>query len=281
MTDADVVLGYIEHHNRPETEALLLESNLIKRLKPRYNVSYRDDKSFPNILLREDHPFPQLLKHRGARTTKGVYFGPFASAGAVVRRKVSPTQPRSSSQNSVRSNFAYLSKRWANDLTAADRAGWIALAVANPRTDVFGNTIVLTGLQLYQACNRALASIGQAYIDAPPATLSAETPGALTVVADTAGPTLTVEPATFNTAADGWVILAGPQQNPGRKFIGSALRQVKNGVTVLAAAQTFLTEYVAKFGSLIAARAIPVGMVYINKTTGALGIATTTIEVVA
>ncbi|HEX3810636.1 MAG TPA: excinuclease ABC subunit UvrC [Rhizomicrobium sp.] len=68
-----------------ETEALLLESNLIKRLKPRYNVSYRDDKSFPNILVREDHPFPQLLKHRGAKSTKGKYFGPFASAGAVSR----------------------------------------------------------------------------------------------------------------------------------------------------------------------------------------------------
>src|SRR5579872_7587778 len=68
-----------------EIEALLLESNLIKRLKPRYNVSYRDDKSFPNILLRQDHPFPQLLKHRGAKSAKGVYFGPFASAGAVTR----------------------------------------------------------------------------------------------------------------------------------------------------------------------------------------------------
>src|SRR6202000_1802749 len=68
-----------------EVEALLLETNLIKRLKPRYNVSYRDDKSFPNILLREDHAFPQLLKHRGARSTKGVYFGPFASAQAVGR----------------------------------------------------------------------------------------------------------------------------------------------------------------------------------------------------
>src|SRR6201985_133417 len=68
-----------------ETEALLLESNLIKRLKPRYNVSYRDDKSFPNILLREDHAYPQLLKHRGAKTTKGEYYGPFASAGAVNR----------------------------------------------------------------------------------------------------------------------------------------------------------------------------------------------------
>ena len=68
-----------------EVEALLLESNLIKRLKPRYNVSYRDDKSFPNILLRQDHEFPQLLKHRGAKTTKGIYFGPFANAGAVNR----------------------------------------------------------------------------------------------------------------------------------------------------------------------------------------------------
>jgi excinuclease ABC subunit C len=67
-----------------EIEALLLESNLIKQLKPRYNVSYRDDKSFPNILLREDHPFPQLLKHRGAHSTKGTYFGPFASAKAVA-----------------------------------------------------------------------------------------------------------------------------------------------------------------------------------------------------
>ena len=57
-----------------ETEALLLESNLIKRLKPRYNVSYRDDKSFPNILLREDHAFPQLLKHRGAQIDQGRLF---------------------------------------------------------------------------------------------------------------------------------------------------------------------------------------------------------------
>jgi excinuclease ABC subunit C len=66
-----------------ETEALLLEANLIKRLKPRYNVIFRDDKSFPNILLRTDHDYPQILKHRGARSTPGFYYGPFASAGSV------------------------------------------------------------------------------------------------------------------------------------------------------------------------------------------------------
>jgi len=67
-----------------ETEALLLEANLIKRLKPRYNVLLRDDKSFPHILI-EDGPWPLLRKHRGARREKGRYFGPFASAGAVNR----------------------------------------------------------------------------------------------------------------------------------------------------------------------------------------------------
>ena len=68
-----------------EIEALLLEANLIKRLKPRFNVVLRDDKSFPFILIARDHPVPQILKHRGARNRKGDYFGPFASAGAVGR----------------------------------------------------------------------------------------------------------------------------------------------------------------------------------------------------
>jgi excinuclease ABC subunit C len=68
-----------------ETEALLLEQNLIKQLKPRYNVLLRDGKSFPHILISAEHAFPQIRKHRGARREKGRYFGPFASAGAVNR----------------------------------------------------------------------------------------------------------------------------------------------------------------------------------------------------
>jgi excinuclease ABC subunit C len=70
---------------KTETEALLLEANLIKRLRPRFNVLLRDDKSFPYILITSDHWAPQLLKHRGARTGKGHYYGPFAAAGAVNR----------------------------------------------------------------------------------------------------------------------------------------------------------------------------------------------------
>jgi excinuclease ABC subunit C len=70
---------------RTETEALLLEQNLIKQLKPKYNVLLRDDKSFPSILVAKDHAFAQIKKHRGARKQKGSYFGPFAGAGAVTR----------------------------------------------------------------------------------------------------------------------------------------------------------------------------------------------------
>ncbi len=68
-----------------ETEALLLETNMIKRLKPRYNLLMRDDKSFPYIAIRTDHSFAALQKHRGAKSFKGKFYGPFASAGAVNR----------------------------------------------------------------------------------------------------------------------------------------------------------------------------------------------------
>jgi len=83
MVDATRSMEFVT--TRTEADALLLEINLIKSLKPRFNVLLRDDKSFPEIMIRRDHEAPQLRKHRGAHTIKGDYFGPFASAGAVNR----------------------------------------------------------------------------------------------------------------------------------------------------------------------------------------------------
>ncbi|MCW2305766.1 excinuclease ABC subunit UvrC [Rhodobium gokarnense] len=83
MIQATVTMEFVT--TRTETEALLLEANLIKRLRPRFNVLLRDDKSFPYILLTGDHEAAQIVKHRGAQKRKGKYFGPFASAGAVNR----------------------------------------------------------------------------------------------------------------------------------------------------------------------------------------------------
>src|SRR5499426_2143234 len=83
MIAATAALEFVS--TKTETEALLLEANLIKRLRPRFNVLLRDDKSFPYILITGDHWAPQILKHRGARTREGRYYGPFASVWAVNR----------------------------------------------------------------------------------------------------------------------------------------------------------------------------------------------------
>ncbi len=83
MVSETVALEIVTTHT--EAEALLLEANLIKRHRPRYNILLRDDKSFPCILVTGDHPFAQVLKHRGAQSRRGDYFGPFASAWAVNR----------------------------------------------------------------------------------------------------------------------------------------------------------------------------------------------------
>ena len=81
MVSETVTVEIVTTHT--EAEALLLEANLIKRLKPRFNIVLRDDKSYPWLILTEDHPYPQIAKHRGAQVRKGSYWGPFASAWAV------------------------------------------------------------------------------------------------------------------------------------------------------------------------------------------------------
>ena len=81
MVSETVTMEIVTTHT--EAEALLLEANLIKRLRPRYNIVLRDDKSYPWLMLTEDHAYPQIVKHRGTQSRKGTYWGPFASAWAV------------------------------------------------------------------------------------------------------------------------------------------------------------------------------------------------------
>jgi excinuclease ABC subunit C len=81
MVSETVAMEIVTTHT--EAEALLLEANLIKRLKPRFNIVLRDDKTYPWLVLTEDHPYPQIAKHRGARSRKGSYYGPFASVWSV------------------------------------------------------------------------------------------------------------------------------------------------------------------------------------------------------
>jgi excinuclease ABC subunit C len=108
-----------------ESESLLLEANLIKQLKPRYNVLLRDDKSFPYILVSGDHEAPRIVKHRGARDIKGDYYGPFASAGAVHRTD-------SYYANRTRPCLLYQIKRCAapctGEISVADYAGLVGEA---------------------------------------------------------------------------------------------------------------------------------------------------------
>lgn len=203
-------------------------------------------------------------------------------AGAVVRRKVSPVQPRSDDQNEVRASFTTFSKIWATTLTDLQRAGWISLADANPTTDVFGNSIILTGLQMYQSLNRALSTLGVARIDNAPVNLSAGFPGALTITAvHDPGGSLTLLPSIFNAGTDGWVAFGAAAVNQGRKFIGTRLRVLDSDTAVLAAPIDLYAEYTAKFGALRAGQRVSLGLMYVNKTTGAQGTRATSSIIVA
>ena len=119
-----------------EVEALLLESNLIKRFQPRYNVLLRDDKSFPYILLTADHDFAQVTKHRGAHRRKGDYFGPFAQRQVRQSNRDSAGKGVSCcgpvrtafSKNRTRPCLLYQIKRCSAPLCGQDRSGRVRRA---------------------------------------------------------------------------------------------------------------------------------------------------------
>lgn len=189
--------------------------------------------------------------------------------GPVVRIRVSPTQPRTAAQTAVRGNFTTNSKAW-DTITQAQRNGWIALAASSPQHDVFGNTYYMTGLQMYQFCNRNLQTIGVAPISAAPAALSIGAPGALTLVATAGTPVLTVDAATEPAAAEVPVIYAVKPLNAGRIFIGNQARVLDTSIAAATAGPWDIkTLYTAKYGALVVGQNINVEVAYVHNTTGA------------
>jgi len=190
--------------------------------------------------------------------------------GAMLRRKVSPVQPRTSRQTTVRALMTLLAKRWGGTLTATQRAGWESLAASYPRTDVFGNSYILTGLQMYCSLNRNLQLIGVTIIDDAPSTLTVGSPGSITVaVVSGATPSFNVTPATDPDTGEVPVVFAVRPLSPGRKFFSSLLRYVFQDTAATAGPFDIHTEYSAKFGALLADANYSAGLIYINNTTGA------------
>jgi len=192
-------------------------------------------------------------------------------AGNFMRKKVSPIQPRTQIQRNVRASFTANSKAWSAGLSG-NVAGWNAVAKATPIKDRFGNSVTLTGLQLYQRLSRNLATLGLTAVATPPASLVASTPGVLTYTATAGAPALTVT-ETLNTAATEYsAVYAGPQISAGRTFVGKTYRFIQATVGAGAPLTTDIkVKYVAKFGALIAGKQIPILVKHITTATGAAG----------
>jgi hypothetical protein len=201
----------------------------------------------------------------------GVVFSK-SKAGAILRRKVSPVQPRSSYQRNVRAGFTAISKLWGDASMDANREGWITLAGNTPQTDVFGNTIYLTGLQMFQRVNRALAAIGKPNLLVAPASLIAGAPGTVTVVAVKATPVITLTAASAPAATESSVVFAAAPVGRGRKFIGNKCRQIffKSGAVLPTGAEV-AAAYITKFGLWSVGAHLFVELFYVTEATGAQG----------
>jgi hypothetical protein len=193
-----------------------------------------------------------------------------ARSGSVVRASSNPRFQQTARTQPVRSSLANLSKRWFATLIQAQRALWILLAAANPVTDVFGNTHVLTGQQFYIRVNQLRTSAGLAYIDDAPADQAVIALLSLSVVA-TAPATLTV---TFTgSPLDGshrLYIYASPSLSPGKVASKKDCKFI--GVSGLAQASTFAAGalYTARFGNMIATKLITVFVAAFRDDRGVL-----------
>lgn len=198
--------------------------------------------------------------------TKGRY-------GMVIRTKVSPVQPRTSFQRTIRSRFTGLSKGWSALATDALRSAFDAFARANPIKDVFGNTRTLTGHQMYLRLNAVILQCGGTAITAPPLSLSIAEPTTVAVTALVGSPgsvcvTVTGPPLS-NSHAEVW---GARPMSAGRKFVGSAYRLLHVFGKAVAGPYYVDPYWEDRLGKLVGGQKIRVLVKYADELTGAQGL---------
>ncbi len=189
--------------------------------------------------------------------------------GSYIRQKVSPVQPRTARQTLVRQLFSDLSIRWGSVLLDSQRTAWLALAAVNPVIDVFGNSQVLTGLQLFQRVNRNLQELGLPILDDAPADQSVNPLTTLSVAADSVAQTVAI---TFKpnplAATDYLMVFSTAPMSPGKAFYRPLLRLINATGPATASPKAVGGAYVAKFGAIPAGQRIGVKAFVVNGDNG-------------
>ena len=190
--------------------------------------------------------------------------------GAFARRRVVPRLQQNAMTTPVRSSLANLARRWFGTLTQIQRTAWIALAVANPVTDVFGNSHALTGQQLYIRCNQLRNAAGLVVIDTAPADQAVTGILTLSVVA-TAPATLSITfTVTPLSAGHRLYIFASPSLSPGKVATKRDMKFI--GVSAAAQASPYAAgaQYATRFGDMVATKLISVNVAVLRDDRGAL-----------
>lgn len=191
--------------------------------------------------------------------------------GAILRMKVSPTQPRTAAQLNVRANFGNSSAAWGGALTDAQRAAWTALAATVTIPDQYGNPQVPTGAQYYQRVNRNLFTIGQARLDVAPGGTAVESLVTLGGAAAAGAATFTVTFTPTPLAGTSHIVInLTPNISPGKSFLTPFLRLIfADAAPASASPHNIHAAFVARFGPLIAAQKIGIVAYIIDDATGA------------
>jgi hypothetical protein len=173
--------------------------------------------------------------------------------GPYVRRKVTPANPQSTAQVAVRNTFSSLSKAWSNTLNATQRAAWTAFAAVYPRRDIFGNSVTLTGANMYIALNGVLQKLGATLLTSPPASQAVTATGVGTLAASFSGATMTFQQTDNAGGANTKLYIFGAPPSPaGRQPAPSKfvfLEALTPGTTAFPISTTVYTVYTARFGA--------------------------------